>query len=113
MKDLKTDYVESANLAKDKVGGKISGTAKKKWRQQVVKGKGDQKIYPNVKSTGTSVYKYTPESKVCGHPICAEVDMVPKRFRSLCSMAKWMKHNGHINRVFMVQKQDCAKISEY
>jgi len=36
--------------------------------------------------------------------------MVPKRFKSLCSMAKWMKDNEHKKRVFMVQKQDCATL---
>jgi len=52
------------------------------------------------------------EPRGCGFPICAEIDMIPKRFTSLCAFAEWMKTQGQEKRVFMVQKQDCQNIIE-
>jgi len=63
-------------------------------------------------AVGKNVYQYKEqlggEPLGCGFPICVEVDMIPKRFTSMCAFAKWMKETNQQNRVFMVQKQDCA-----
>merc|ERR1711964_569396 len=63
-------------------------------------------------AVGKNVYHYKEqlggEPLGCGFPICVEVDMIPKRFTSMCAFAKWMKETNQQNRVFMVQKQDCA-----
>merc|ERR1711990_32642 len=116
LKDLDSKFTDSGTTVDDKagihkgVGGKAIKEVNKanKFRNS---GK-DYKV-PQ-KAAGKSVYEYKEqlggEPLGCGHPICVEVDMVPKRFTSMCAFAKWMKETRQLNRVFMVQKQDCADI---
>lgn len=52
------------------------------------------------------------EPNGCGFPVCAAVDMRPKRFKSLCSMAAWMKEEGMNRRIFEVQKGGCEDVSK-
>merc|ERR1711974_161873 len=66
------------------------------------------------KRVGDSAFKNHEEKRRlgCGFPGCVEVDMIPKRFKSICHFSKWMLENEEStkDRVFMVQKQDCAHI---
>merc|ERR1711974_405479 len=66
------------------------------------------------KRVGDSAFKNHEEKRRlgCGFPVCVEVDMIPKRFKSICHFSKWMLENEEStkDRVFMVQKQDCAHI---
>ncbi len=56
-------------------------------------------------------WRHRDEARGCGPPICAIVDMRPKRFKSMCSLIKWMKQEGHYRRVFEVQKGSCEDAS--
>ena len=49
----------------------------------------------------------------CGFPICTIIDAKPKRFRSVCELARYMKEKGLYQRVLHFQKGDCADASEY
>ncbi len=49
----------------------------------------------------------------CGYPVCASVDMRPKRFVSLCALAGWMWGQGLERRVLEVQKGACEDAIEF
>ena len=53
------------------------------------------------------------EPKGCGYPICVDVDMRPKRFKSMCSFVKWLRDNNHVRRIFLVQKGGCEDVSKF
>ena len=53
------------------------------------------------------------EPKGCGYPICVDVDMRPKRFKSMCSFVKWLHDNNHVRRIFLVQKGGCEDVSKF
>ena len=53
------------------------------------------------------------EPKGCGYPICVDVDMRPKRFKSICSFVKWLRDNNHVRRIFLVQKGGCEDVSKF
>ena len=48
----------------------------------------------------------------CGYPVCAVVDMKPKRFTSLCNLTSWMMEHGLERRVLEVQKGACEDASK-
>ena len=48
----------------------------------------------------------------CGFPVCAVIDMRPKRFVSMCNLTAWMKQEGMERRVVEVQKGACEDASE-
>merc|ERR1711970_1428313 len=119
LKQLNSRFTESGTTVGDEDGihKGASGSAVKDFKEAIKKfrtsdGKKKKKVIQ--KAAGKSVYEYKEqlggEPLGCGVPICVEVDMVPKRFTSMCAFAKWMKETRQLNRVFMVQKQDCADI---
>ena len=48
----------------------------------------------------------------CGFPVCAMIDMKPKRFKSLCRLVEYMKEKNMFRRVLHIQKGDCADASK-
>ena len=48
----------------------------------------------------------------CGFPVCAVVDMRVKRFKSMCAFVEWVNTEGHLRRVFEIQKGGCEDASE-
>merc|ERR1711936_107805 len=118
LKQLNSRFTESGTTVGDKDGihKGASGKAVKETNKAIrgIRGEKNKKYKVIQKAEGKSTYKYKEqlggEPLGCGFPICVEVDMVPKRFTSMCAFAKWMKETRQLNRVFMVQKQDCADL---
>lgn len=62
-----------------------------------------------------NVWPMRPDSKGppgCGFPVCAMIDMKPKRFKSLCRLVEYMKEKNMVRRVLHIQKGDCAEASK-
>ena len=67
-------------------------------------------------STIINTWKMTPEEggePGCGFPVCAMIDMKPKRFKSICRLIEYMNKENMVRRVLHIQKGDCADASEY
>merc|ERR1711915_667350 len=51
------------------------------------------------------------EGMGCGNPVCVIIDAKPRRFRSLCQMAKFLRMNNRAEKyINFVQKGDCYDI---
>ena len=48
----------------------------------------------------------------CGTPVCSLIDARPKRFESLCGLARHVQEKSLKRQFFTVQKGDCADASE-
>jgi len=46
----------------------------------------------------------------CGNPVCVIIDKKPRRFQSVCDMAKFMKTNSRCEQINFAQKGDCYQI---
>ena len=73
--------------------------------------KGRRSLREDVNRWKMDAYQDDPPG--CGFPICTIIDSKPKRFRSTCDLAGYMKENGLYQRVLHFQKGDCADASEY
>ena len=60
-----------------------------------------------------NVFKMREEQPGCGFPVCAMIDMKPKRFKSLCRLIEYMKDQNMVRRVLHIQKGDCADASKH
>ena len=70
----------------------------------------------NLNATIINTWKMTPEEggePGCGFPVCAMIDMKPKRFKSICRLIEYMNKENMVRRVLHIQKGDCADASEY
>jgi len=117
MDELPSVYTDEGKSSdgKDRLSKTLSKKALKgAFTDGRMQGKGPVKNFQN--AAGTSAYKYKErikkEPKGCGFPICVDVDMRLKRFSSMCTFSKWMKETNQENKVFMVQKGECAHLIE-
>jgi len=119
MNELPTEYTDEGKSSdgRDKISKSLSNTAVKENKKALAKFRANeqQKYEAGQGAAGTSAYKYKEridqtEPRGCGYPVCVDVDMRLKRFSSLCAFSKWMKETNQQDRVFMVQKGDCAHI---